>query len=77
MSPKLYTTREAAEAVGITRATIQEWIRRRKFDPPEPRLRGSVGMRLWTASDVARLRATKEQIYRRGKGRGRKSKPKR
>ncbi len=69
MSPKLYTTREAAEAVGITRATIQEWIRRGKFAAPRPRLRGSVGMRLWTESDVARLRVTKERIYRKGGGR--------
>lgn len=75
MSPKARTTGEAAKAVGITRATLQEWIRRGKVKPPGPTLRGAVGVRLWTESDVARLLRTKEQIYMKGKtGRPRKRK---
>jgi len=63
MSPKSYTTREAADAVGITRATLQDWIKKRKFAAPKLKRLGNVGVRLWTASDVARLKAAKKEIY--------------
>ncbi len=72
MSPRFYTTREAAAAVGITRVTLQRWIAKGKLKAPKPRLRNGVGLRLWTQPDVARLRAEKQRIY--GKGRGRKKK---
>jgi excisionase family DNA binding protein len=77
MSPAIYTTEEAAAKVGISRVTLQVWIKAKKITPPKPTLDGARSKRLWTASDVARLRATKERIYRRGKGRGRKPKSKR
>jgi excisionase family DNA binding protein len=69
MSPKTFTTAEAAIEVGISRATLQEWIRQGKISPPKPTLRGAVGMRLWTQSDVARLGRVKQTIYRKGRGR--------
>ena len=68
MSPKLYTTQEAAEAVGITRVTLQRWIARRKIKAPKPRLRNGVGVRLWTEAEVARLREMKKRIYSKGRG---------
>jgi excisionase family DNA binding protein len=74
MSPKTYTTREAAKAVGITRATLQSWISSGKVKAPKPRLRNGVGVRVWTQSDVARLGRVKEKIYRKGRGRKKKSK---
>ena len=74
MSGKVYTTGEAANAVGITRATLQTWIKARKITAPKTRLRRGVGVRLWTESDIARLRAAKKRIYL--KGRGRPKKPK-
>lgn len=63
MSPKIYTTQEAADAAGITRATLQDWIKKRKFAAPKLQRLGNVGARLWSASDVARLKATKKEIY--------------
>lgn len=75
MNRKLYTTREAAEEVGVTRATLQIWIRARKFATPKTQLRNGVGIRLWTVSDVEKIRRYKHENYR--KGRGRKAKPKR
>jgi excisionase family DNA binding protein len=63
MSPIIYTTGEAAEAVGITRATLQDWIRKGKFAAPTLQKFGKVSARLWTASDVARLKAVKKEIY--------------
>lgn len=63
------TTAKAAAAVGITRITLQRWIASGKVRAPRPTLRGSVGLRLWTSADIARLRKVKEEIYRKGRGR--------
>jgi excisionase family DNA binding protein len=63
MSPKTYTTTEAAEVAGITRATLQDWIKKGKFAAPKLQRLGKVSVRLWTASDVARLKAVKKEIY--------------
>jgi DNA-binding transcriptional MerR regulator len=67
-----YTTLEAAAKAGIFRVTLQAWIKAGKISPPKPTLDGAGSKRLWTQSDISRLRATKAKIYRRGKGRGRK-----
>jgi hypothetical protein len=74
MSPKLYTTKEATEKVGISRATLQVWIAVRKFIPPGPTLIGARAKRLWTEKDLARLRKTKDKIYWKGQGRPKKAK---
>ena len=66
---------EAAVTVGITRATLQAWIKAKKIRPPKPTLEGAKAKRIWTASDLARLRATKERIYWKGQGRPKKKKP--
>jgi excisionase family DNA binding protein len=63
MSPKERTTAEAAQAVGITRATLQVWIKRGKCRAPKTQLRDGRAVRLWTDSDVARLQAVKKKIY--------------
>jgi len=69
------TTAAAAKAVGITRQTLQRWIRERKLKPPKPTLRNGRGVRLWSDADLKRLARVKTETYR--KGRGRKPKPKR
>jgi excisionase family DNA binding protein len=63
MSQKTYTTGEAAKVVGITRATLQDWIKKKKFAGPKLQRVGNISVRLWMASDVARLKAVKKQIY--------------
>jgi excisionase family DNA binding protein len=63
VSPKTYTTGEAAKAVGITRATLQDWIKKGKLRAPKVSRLGKLGVRFWTESDVARLRAVKKEIY--------------
>jgi len=57
------TTAEAASKVGITRATLQDWIKKKKFAAPKLTRIGNGKVRLWSASDVARLRTTKKEIY--------------
>jgi excisionase family DNA binding protein len=59
----MYTTAEAANKVGITRATVQDWIKKKKFAAPPLTRIGNGKVRLWSPSDVARLRATKKAIY--------------
>lgn len=63
MSLKLHTTSEAAAAVGITRATLQDWIKKVKVRAPQTQIRNGHAVRLWTDSDIARLRAVKKEIY--------------
>ena len=69
MSRKVYNTQQAADAVGISRATLQAWIGKRKLKVPRTQLRGGRAIRLWTKSDVAQLRQAKKRIYRKDVGR--------
>jgi DNA-binding transcriptional MerR regulator len=63
MAPKTYTTTQAARAIGVTRATIQAWVAKGIVEPPQIQTRaGKSPVRLWAASDIARLRAAKKQM---------------
>jgi DNA-binding transcriptional MerR regulator len=59
MSPKPCTTKEAAKAIGISRATLQAWIKDGMIQPPTPTLEGAVAKRLWTKADIERARRFK------------------
>jgi excisionase family DNA binding protein len=59
MSPKLYTTDKAAEAIGISRQTLQSWIKAEKITAPGPTLDGARSRRLWTKSDIDRVKKFK------------------
>jgi excisionase family DNA binding protein len=72
MDSKL-TTAEAAKRVGIHQVTLQKWIGAGKLKAPKPTLIGAVGYRLWSAKDVAALLKVKQAIYRKGRGRKRKT----
>jgi len=69
MSRKQYSTGDAAKAVGITRATLQAWISRGKITAPEAQDFGKLRVRLWSESDIARLRKQKQKIYKKDMGR--------
>jgi excisionase family DNA binding protein len=73
MAPKYLTTTEAADAVGITRATLHNWIKNGRVRPPKLQS-GNMLVRLWTESDVARLRAVKGTIRIGRPKKGKKSK---
>ena len=74
MNAKHLTTKEAAKVVGITRVTLQGWIKRGKFRAPKTQLRNGHAVRLWTESDVVRLQALKKKIYNKVGGRPKGSK---
>ena len=63
------TTLEAANAVGISRATLQAWIAAGKVRAPKAQIIHGVAVRIWKSSDLKRLRAVKTKMYRKGRGR--------
>jgi excisionase family DNA binding protein len=63
MAPKTFSTGEAAKQVGITRATLQDWLKKGKFKPPKLAKVGNISVRLWSEADIGRLRAKKSEIY--------------
>jgi hypothetical protein len=67
-----YTTREVAEAAGVSRATLQEWIMTKQIEAPELPAPG-LGMRQWTEKDVREVKAYKERFYRKGRGDARRN----
>jgi hypothetical protein len=68
-----WTTREAARAAKISRATLQSWIASKKIVAPSVRLIKGKAVRVWNASDIKKLRAAKSAIYGQGKGKKRES----
>jgi excisionase family DNA binding protein len=74
MAPKYLTTTEAAEAVGITRATLHDWIKRGRVRAPKLQVGNGYAVRLWSESDVTRLRAVKSTIKVGRPKKGKKSK---
>lgn len=65
-----FTTPEAARRAGLSRVTLQRWLRDGKIKKaPKPTLRNGHGVRLWSQSDIEQLRKLKERIYRKGRGR--------
>ena len=72
MAKDSFTTIRAAKAVGLSLITLQRWIAAGKVRAPKLRIRNGRAVRLWGQSDLERLRATKEAIYCRGRGRKKK-----
>ena len=72
VSPKRFTTGQAAAAVGITRTTIQNWIAAKKIRAPKPIVFGNVTVRMWSEADVKKLGQAAKRLYRKGGGRKRR-----
>ena len=70
MSP--YSTREVAQLVGVHLATLEEWLSRKKLKSPKTVRVGAKNYRLWSDTDVERVRKYKEKSYRKGRGRKKK-----
>jgi len=63
------STAEVAQRAGIHRVTLEEWLRRGKVKRPKAIRIGGQNYRLWSEKDVERIRAYKEEFYRKGRGR--------
>jgi DNA-binding transcriptional MerR regulator len=64
MSKKNYTTPEAAKLVGISRQTLQAWVKSESFEPPQLIEVGNVAVRLWTDADIKRAKQFKGTLRR-------------
>ncbi len=51
-----YSTREAAEKLGISLMTLQRYIAAKKIQAPKLQRVGGVTVRLWSARDIERVR---------------------
>jgi hypothetical protein len=51
-----YSTREAAEKVGVTLLTLQRHVFRKTFPVPPLRKVGGVSVRLWSNHDIEKAR---------------------
>ena len=74
--PAFYSTSDIARKAGITRITLQDWIKKGKFPAPKLARVGGVKVRLWTPLDLARLQALRKAIYHKKevtKGRSRRA----
>jgi len=79
-----FSTRRAAEKLGIGMTTLTRYIAERKVPAPEPTIVGRYEIRAWTEEDIERVRALLPKIAngrktryqkQRKKQTGRKSKP--
>jgi len=70
-----YSTSGAAKKCGVHPITLQRWVSEGKITAPRKTRVGGIVVRLWTDSDLERVRKFKAMNYR--KGRGRKPKAKR
>jgi len=56
---KTYSTGEAAEAIGVSRQTLQAWINGDLIAVPKLEKVGRIPVRLWTDADIERARRFK------------------
>ncbi|MGC1107108.1 MAG: helix-turn-helix domain-containing protein [Candidatus Acidiferrales bacterium] len=60
MADKLYTTEQAADAIGVSRQTLQTWLAKGKIKPPK--LIGKT--RVWSQSQVGELKRRRKKSKR-------------
>ncbi len=71
---KVYSTQKVADAVGISKRTLLQWLYDGKLREPRRFRFNGPNYRIWTGRDVERVRRYKAAHFR--KGRGRKPKKK-
>ena len=52
MSPKTYTSIEAAARIGVSRQTLYTWIAEERIDAPKSLKIGNASMRFWTKAQI-------------------------
>lgn len=62
---KSHSTAEVAKAIGVSKKTLLRWLWGGKLaEPKETVNMGYVDARIWSAADLERARAFKEERYR-------------
>jgi hypothetical protein len=62
-------TRQAAKAAGIAVMTLHRWVVAKRLKAPKLCIRHGRAVRLWGEADMQRLKALKQEIYCKGRGR--------
>jgi predicted site-specific integrase-resolvase len=60
----IYSTAEVARAIGVNKTTLLRWLYAGKLQEPKHETFGGVESRVWSAADLERAKAFKEQRYR-------------
>lgn len=67
-------TADAAKKIGVALRTLQRWILDRRIKFPNLVVRNGRAVRLWSGTEIERVRKYKQENYRKGRGRKAKSK---
>jgi hypothetical protein len=59
-----YSTQEVANAIEVSKKTLLRWLYAGALAEPKHETFGGVESRIWSAADLERARAYKEQNYR-------------
>ena len=59
-----YSTAEVARAIGVDKSTLLRWLYAGKLAEPKHQKFAGVESRAWSAADLERARAFREQNYR-------------
>lgn len=59
-----FSTVEVAREIGVSKNTVLRWLASGKLKEPKRETFGGVASRVWTAADLERARAFREEHYR-------------
>jgi excisionase family DNA binding protein len=62
VSKNKYTTAEVARLVGVSRQTLQAWVKGQMIEAPKLIEIGNVSVRLWNKADVQRAKRFKGSL---------------
>ena len=60
-----HSTAEVAKAIGVRKPTLLRWLQTGQLEEPKRETLGGVESSIWTAADLERAKAFREQRYRR------------
>jgi len=70
---RTFSTIEVAKLLKVTSGTLHRWIRENRIQAPPLQSLGGMQIRIWHKKDIDKVRRYKEQHYRKGRGRKKKS----
>jgi hypothetical protein len=69
----ILSTLEVARMIGIHKQTLLDWLYAGKVLEPKRQAIGGQVVRIWTQTDIDRVRSYKEKNYCKGRGRKKKA----
>ena len=69
----VYSTVQVARIIGVNKTTLLRWLYASRVPEPRHVMYAGQDLRMWTEDDLKRAKRYKEQNYRRGRGRKKRS----